>query len=241
MTPMTPEDYEKAVLQRFRILWPQPRFVVKHDIQIMGCKTRVIRQVDIGVFEAGKTQPFLIVEAKRHKRAISAGTAGSTIALVQDVRGLPAVMVSTSGFSRAARSHLDAEGIGHYTITLVEAQRLHWIPMIEEAFDVDQEFKEASAYLVEAFRNGGAIPFFDNEIPYEEWLAVSSVASSLFPKSTGKVLKVLAREHWDDSVRFNSSQLLDDADQLDAAEVDALMTVEHDIDVVELLLEMRER
>jgi hypothetical protein len=56
---MTPEDYEKAVLQRFRTLCPPPRFVVKHNIRLSGHKTKTPRQVDIGVFETGKSQPFL--------------------------------------------------------------------------------------------------------------------------------------------------------------------------------------
>lgn len=74
---MTPEDYEKAVLQRFRTLCPPPRFVVKHNIRLSGHKTKTPRQVDIGVFETGKSQPFRIGEAKRHKRPIDAGIAGT--------------------------------------------------------------------------------------------------------------------------------------------------------------------
>jgi hypothetical protein len=77
---MTPKDYEKAVLQRFRTLWPPPRFVVKHDVRLSGRKTKARRQVDVSIFETGKSQPSLIVEAKRHKRPIDAGIAGSTIA-----------------------------------------------------------------------------------------------------------------------------------------------------------------
>ena len=77
---MTPKDFEKAVLQRFRTLWPPPRFVVKHDVRLSGRKTKARRQVDVSIFETGKSQPSLIVEAKRHKRPIDAGIAGSTIA-----------------------------------------------------------------------------------------------------------------------------------------------------------------
>jgi len=219
---MTPEDYEKAVLQRFRTLWPPPRFVVEHNIRLSGRKTKAGRQVDVGIFEAGKSQPSLIVEAKRHKHPIDAGIAGSTIALVQDVGGVPAVMISTSGFSRAASNHLGAEGIEHFTITLKEAQGLRWIPMIEEKFAVDREFREVSGHLVEALRNGDATPFLDNDLPYEEWLATLNFGLSLFPEPTGSVLRVLAQDHFDDGVRFNSVQLLDDADQLEAADIDAL-------------------
>ena len=236
---MTPTDYEKAVLERFRTLWPSPRFVVKHDIRLSGSKTKVRRQVDVSIFEAGKSQPFLIVEAKRHKRPINAGIAGSTIALVQDVGRVPAVMISTSGFSRAASNHLGSEGIAHFTITLKEAQGLRWIPMIEENFAVDREFREVSGHLVEALRNRDAALFLDNDLPYEEWLAVINFGLSRFPEAAASVLKTLAREHFDDGVRFNSVQLLDDANQLEAADVGALLEIERDPEIIEFLHEIQ--
>ncbi len=188
---MTPTDYEKAVLQQIRTDWPPPRFVVRHNIRITGKKSKARRQIDIGVFEAGHSKPFMIVEAKRHKRPIDVGKAGSAIALVQDVGGIPAVMVSTSGFSVAADNHLGAEGIGTMTITLTEAQGLRWIPLVEEKFAVDREFRSVSGDLVEALRNGNADPFIDADIPYEEWLAVIAVGRSLFPESSARVLKSL--------------------------------------------------
>jgi hypothetical protein len=106
---MTPTEYEKAVVERFRTYWPPPRYVVKHDIRLPGKKTNARRQIDISVFEAGQSVPILIAEAKRQGRPVDAVKAGSTIALVQDVGGVPAVMVSTSGFSLAAENHLAVE------------------------------------------------------------------------------------------------------------------------------------
>ena len=175
--------------------------------------------IDVSIFEAGKSRPFLIAEAKRHKRQIHAGIAGSTIALVQDVGGVPAVMVSTSGFSHAASNHLSSEGIAHFTITLKEAQGLRWIPMIEAKFALDREFREVSGHLMEALRNGDPAPFLDSDLPYEEWLAVLHFGVSRFPEAAGGILRVLAREHFDDGVRFNSVQLLDDAGQLKSADI----------------------
>jgi hypothetical protein len=236
---MTPTDYEKAVLERFRTLWPSPRFVVKHDIRLSGSKTKVRRQVDVSIFEAEKSRPFLIVEAKRHKRPIDAGVAGSTIALVQDVGRVPAVMISTSGFSLAASNHLGSEGVAHFTITLKEAQGLRWIPMIEENFAVDREFREVSGHLVEALRNSDAAPFLDNDLPYEEWLAVIYFGLSRFHEAAGSVLKILAREHFDDGMRFNAVQLLDDANQLEAADIEALLGIERDPEIIELLHEIQ--
>jgi hypothetical protein len=76
-------------------------------------------------------------------------------------------------------------------------------------------------------------------VPYEEWLAILSCGQSLFPESTGSILGVLAREHFDDGVRFNSVQLLDDADQLEAADIDALLKTERDPETAALLRETR--
>jgi len=237
---MTPTDYEKAVLQQIRTDWPPPQFVVTHNIRITGKKSKARRQIDIGIFEANQSKPFMIVEVKRHKRPIDVGKAGSAIALVQDVGGIPAVMVSTSGFSVAAGNHLSAEGIGTMTITLTEAQGLRWIPLVEEKFAVDCEFRSVSGDLVEALRNGNADPFMETNIPYEEWIAVIAVAQSLFPDSSAQVLKTLAREHYDDGVRFNAVVLLDEAGALETVDVDAVIAREYDPEILEVLSELRE-
>jgi hypothetical protein len=237
---MTPTDYEKAVLQHIRTDWPSPRFVVTHNIRIAGKKSKARRQIDIGVFEANQTKPFMIVEVKMHKRPIDVGQAGSAIALVQDVGGIPAVMVSTSGFSVAANNHLSAEGISSMTITLTEAQGLRWIPLVEEKFAVDRAFRGVSGDLVEALRNGNADPFLDSDIPYEEWLAVIAVGQFLFPDSSNKVLKALAREHYEDGGRFNAVLLLDEAGALEVSDVNAVIAREYDPEILELLRELRE-
>jgi hypothetical protein len=197
VSTMTPTEYEKAVLEFFRTHWPSPEFEIKHNIRLLGRKTKGRRQIDAGIFGAGQSEPIMIVEAKRHNRAIDAGIAGATIALVQDVGAIPTVMVSTSGFSVAAKNHLEAEEIGHLTITLNQAQGLRWIPLVEEKFSVDREFRLVSGDFVEALRRGDASPFIDSDQPYEEWLAVIRCGQDLFPTSTAKVLKILAPEHSD--------------------------------------------
>src|SRR3984893_18347624 len=93
--------------------------------------------------------------------------------------------------------------------------------------------------LIASILNGDAAPFLYNDLPYEEWLAILSCGQSLFPEAAGCVLMVLAREHFDDGVRFNSVQLLDDADQLEAADIDALLKTERDPETAALLREIR--
>lgn len=236
---MTPKEYEQAVLERFRTLFPPPRFTVKHNVRLGGRKSKARRQVDACVFETGNPKPALLIEAKRHARPIDSVHAGATIALVRDVGTAPAVMVATAGFSRAARNYLVAESIGHLTITLTEAQGLRWIPLVEQAFAVDHEFREVSGHLVEALRTGNATPFLDETgLPYEEWLAVFAAGLSRFPNATTQVLKELARKHFDDAVRFNAVQLLDDADELALADIAILLAGENDPDTRQLLHEL---
>lgn len=232
---MKPKDYERAVLEHFKTRWPPPRFVVKHDTKLPGGRSRTPRQIDISIYEAGALAPFLIVEVKRHGRSIDVGRAGATIALVRDVGGTPAVMVSTSGFSATAQNYLAAEGIDHLTITLTEANGLRWIPLVEERFAVDRSFREVSGHLVEALRNGSVEPFLDSDLPYEEWLAVMGCGQSQFPEATSRVLRALAREHRDDGVRFNAVMLLGDAGLLTPAEAELLAATETDSETLELL------
>jgi hypothetical protein len=238
---MTPIEYEKAVVERFRRYWPPPRYAVRHNITLPGTKTKAPRQIDISVFEAGQSVPFLIAEAKRHGRPIDAVKAGSTIALVQDVGGLPAVMVSTSGFSLAAENHLAAEGIEFLKITLMEARGLRWIPFIEEKFILDREYREVSGLLLEAARMGDAAPFLETGLPFEEWVAVLVSGQSIFPDHCASILTTLARNHFDDGVRYNAISLLDDAGQLDTAEIESLLRSEHEPETRELLFELLRR
>jgi hypothetical protein len=232
---MTPKEYEEAVLERFKTAWPPPQFVVRHNVRLTGQATKVRRQIDVAIYEQGSEEPSLIVEVKRHMRAVDAPRAGATIALVQDIGGIPAIMVSTQGFSIAAANHLTWEGIGHLTVTLTEALGLRWVPLVEHRFAVDRQFRELSGDMVEALRVGNAAVFMDCDLPYEEWIAVMAVGQSLFPLASSRLLRSLATDHYDDAVRYNALQLLDDAGELETDFVNGLLEIERDLDVLELL------
>jgi hypothetical protein len=60
----------------------------------------------------------------------------------------------------------------------------------------------------------------------------------LFQTSTAEVLKILAREHSDDTVRFNAVMLLDEAGQLKLADLEAVLSREADPDAQLVLLEL---
>jgi hypothetical protein len=234
---MTPREYELAVLEQCRIDWPVPRFEVRHDVRLAGRKTKSARQVDVAIYEAGQKTPFLFWLKRKNMGGMC--TPASRDQPFQDIGGIPTIMVSTSGFSVAAANHLEAESIGHITITLVEANNLRWIPVLERRFAVDREFKRVSGELVEALRTGDAEPFFDDRLPYEEWLAVLETGLSLFPEWTKKILKTIASDH-DDGHRFNAVLLLSEAGLLGWSFLDRLRSKETDPEMIELLDECDE-
>ena len=138
-------------------------------------------------------------------------------------------MVASSGFSTAAVNFLAAEGIDHLTITVPEARGLNLIPYIERSFAIDNKFREVSGHLVEALRLGNAEPFLaETGLPYEEWLAVMNTGIRLFPEAAKRILFEIAREHYDDGVRFNSIQLLDGAAYLTRTRISTLLRRERD-------------
>lgn len=210
---------------------------MRHDVGLRGHASKLTRQIDIAIYEAGRPSPLLIVEVKRHARRVDVGVAGTTIALVQDVSDVPAVMVSMSGFTIGAQNHLNSEGITHITVTLKEAQGLRWIPIVEERFRVDRAFREVSGDLMDALRVGDVAPFLSTDVPYEEWLAIIASGQSLFPETASLVLEALAECHPDDGVRFNAIALLDEEDQLSAGRIRELLQRELDEEVRDALVE----
>jgi hypothetical protein len=237
---LTPQQYENAVLERFRTMFPLPRFDVVPNVHLRGSRSNSARQIDLCVFERGQPKPGLIVEVKRHKRPIDLVRAGSSIALVRDVGPIPAVMVASSGFSRAAVNYLAAESIAHITVTIPEARGLNWVTVIEKIFALHNQFRELSGDLVEALRNGDAATFLDDiDIPYEEWLAVMNTALGLFPEATAEILYRIAREHHDVGARFTAIQLLDDTGCLTQVVTLELLRGERDPDTRELLQAIR--
>lgn len=209
---------------------------MRHNINMQGQRSGARRQIDIAIYESGGSTPILVVEVKRQARPIDLVSSGATIALVRDIGQVPAVMVSITGFSRAAKRHLLWEGIEHMTITPAEAKGLRWIPVIEQRFGLDRWFREVSGDLFEAMRVREVAPFLDSDIPYEEWIATIEAGLSMFPKETIELLRYLAGQHPDDGVRFNAVQMLVERDGLDRADILRLLSAEIDPDL-RLLLE----
>jgi hypothetical protein len=235
---MTPTEYERAVLEFVRLQFPAQAFDVRLNIRLPGRRSKRGRQVDVGVFAKGSADPQLIVEAKRYTRPINLTVAGSILACVQDLGSPPTIVASTSGFSAGAKNHLEAEGIGYIKITVAQAEGLRWIPLLMQKFGMDTAYAEASGRLLQAIKIQNAQPFLETEVPYEEWLAVMACGEDQFPESTWHILKVLARNHHDDGVRFNSISILIDAGVVSELEANELAGSETDADCLALLAQV---
>lgn len=235
---MNPTSYELAVAEYLRLLYPEPEFLVRHDIRMAGKLSGGPRQIDVAVFSPPDPEPIFIAEAKKHRRRIDVGTAGMVISLVRDVGSVPSVLVATTGFSSAAQRYLAHEGIQHLAITISRAECLRWVSDLQARFRGDAEFMEVSGSLVEAIRKKDPTPFLDCDIPYEEWLAVADLGFSRFATNAAEVFSVIAREHYDDGHRFNAIQILHDRNLLSTAAAVTLMKNEADPDTRELLEEI---
>ncbi|TWB69873.1 hypothetical protein FBZ87_108163 [Nitrospirillum amazonense] len=238
---MDAREYERAVLERVRLNWQSPEYEVVHDIHLKGLKTKVSRQIDGAVFRRGSRVPILIIEAKKHNRPVDITVAGATIALVQDIGGIPTVMISTSGFSLAAKNHLNCEGISQFIVTVDEAEGLRWIPSLKGIFQVDHEFKIAASHLVEAIRKHDIEKFYDENLPYEEWIDVITAGLTLFESSAVGILSNIAAHHRDDGHRFNAIKILSAYGYLDFGKIEAMMAAEQDPDNLEYLNSLLER
>lgn len=234
---MKPKQYEKAVAEFVRIDFPAPFYEVILDYRLPARKSQIKRQIDVAVFERGQTSPFLIVEAKRHARPINVGVAGSTVSMVQDVGSVPAIMISTNGFTRAAQNLLAADGIRHLTLSILQATALKWVPALKARFALDREFALVSAEFVEALRIANAQPFEDEVLPYEEWLAIIDTGLCVFPSQTRAILRSIARDHLNDGYRYNAIQLLAEENALSHNLLLNLLASETDPDVLELIHE----
>lgn len=72
-------------------------------------------------------------------------------------------------------------------------------------------------------------------------LAVLTSAQLIFPDHWVSILKTLARDHFDDGVRYNVIALLDEAGHLSSFEIEDLLAREPDPDTGELLYEIFSR
>lgn len=244
---MNSNDYERAVCELFKTIFPEPKYVITHNAKKFGSKSRIQRQIDVHVreiekdepFAIEKDEPFVIAEAKCHRRPINVNQAGSIIAMSQDIK-IPFVAVSSSGFSAGALSHLSAEGIDCMVLNILDAEAFNHVPGIQKYFFLDPEFRLSTGHLAQAIAHGNfesfALGIHDEHtgLPFEEWHAVISYAYDLCRHNTVTALIKLARSAPDDAVRFNALSFLLEKNAVDKEELCEITCTDLDPEIRDL-------
>lgn len=96
--------------------------VIQND-SIQGVNSGIFRQIDVSVrYRMGGEEILMIVECRRWKRKIDVKGVEAFNSVKRDVRAHVGIMVSTAGFTKAAKSFADREGISLYRYRDTEAE-----------------------------------------------------------------------------------------------------------------------
>jgi hypothetical protein len=102
-----------------------PDAVVTLDDKIVGCESKTGRQLDVTIRAAVAQYHILIViECKDETRPVDVGSTGEFASLLRDVKANKGVLISTSGFTKAAVEMARAQGIG--TRTYIDTEGVDW-------------------------------------------------------------------------------------------------------------------
>lgn len=99
--------------------------VVTLDDKIIGCESKVPRQLDVTIrASVAQYKIFIVVECKDEARPIDVATMGEFASLLRDVKANKGVMISTSGYTPAALEMAKVQGID--TRTYVDTESIDW-------------------------------------------------------------------------------------------------------------------
>lgn len=247
MCAISPEDYELALLEKIRLDFMFATVLVKgteHGTKeyALGRYSRVKRQLDVAAYRLGEHSPFLIADAKRHKKRLDVTDAEAFIGMVDDVGAGIGILVSPKGFSKASVRRAKAAANQVMIMTIEQALAYKWLPVAREIYPYDWGFHENLAHAVRSINEGGDPEIMEqalDTVPYDEWDAFVRFALDQYPSEAKTFLAAVAKSHADAGWRFNAVQHLIGADLLHPSLRDELLTRETDADTIELLRECR--
>lgn len=116
--------FEKLIHQLHSQFAPEGAEVIQDD-KIVGCESKVERQLDVTIRHTiAQYRILLVIECKDESRPIDVATMGEFASLLRDVKANKGVMVSTSGFTPAAIAMASAQGID--TRTFLDTENTDW-------------------------------------------------------------------------------------------------------------------
>ncbi len=125
--PVTDPKWKRfeKLIHEIHTQWAPEGATIKLDDEIIGCQSKVPRQIDISIrVKVSHYDVLIVVECKDQARPIDVGELGSFVSLLEDVKANKGVMISTSGYTPAAIEMARARGID--TRTYVDTEGVDW-------------------------------------------------------------------------------------------------------------------
>ncbi len=124
MTDPKWKRFEKLI-HEIHTQWAPEGATVKFDDEIVGCHSKVPRQIDISIrVKVSHYDILIVVECKDKARPIDVEEMGSFAKLVEDVLANKGVIISTNGFTPAAIEMARAHGLD--TRTYIDTESVDW-------------------------------------------------------------------------------------------------------------------
>jgi hypothetical protein len=244
MSIMTWQRYEKAILEKYIREFLAPAFRVEPvgdaPFSFMGRHSGVPRQLDVAVFRAGASHPFLVVDAKHWEGRLDVADIEAFLGLVDDVDAQLGVLVASSGFSKSSHSRVKGarQPIDLQIISAEDALRYDWLRAGRALFPADWAFHERlgeALRLIEVAGDVAAISEVLESVAFEEWETFVMQALRKQLVEANAFLRWVARWHFDDGWRFNAIRILSEEGLLDEAFRAELLLSERDPDTCQLL------
>lgn len=113
-----------------------PNATVTHNDKIVGRRSGVERQIDISIRQSiGQFELLIVIECKDYKIPIDVKGVEEFFGLLDDVAANKGALVSSNGFTDAARNRASEAGVDIYS--LVDTENLDWKPNVAIPFVCD--------------------------------------------------------------------------------------------------------
>lgn len=236
---MRPTEYESALFQKllydFR---PYSEVRVEANVRVDGLYSRVPRQLDVAVFRRGRNRPFLVADAKRHRRPLDAPRVECFMGMLEDVGAGIGLLASPAGASAGAKRRAAVASIQLMVISVDEALEFNWREIAQQAFPLDWAFHPDMAagwHRLQLGEHPDAVIDALEEVPFDEWECFVAYGLDAIRSETAELLWFIARHHPDEGWRANALQQLLRAGLLDRSQRATVQQTERDPDILELL------
>ena len=235
--------YERGLLERLRYDFPEPHFEVCGTVAGRLHKRRgrfslSWRQLDAAVYRSDESAPpFLVADAKLHKRPLDVIAVEAFIGLMEDVGATLGELAAPEGGSDSAIRRAEGSDVQIRIMSFDEALTFRWKPLAREVFPYDWLFHDQLARALRALETNGSPQEVESGlegVPFEEWERYVWWALQHHPDEGISFLVWVARYHHDEGWIYNAVRILEE-EGLMPPELRAELLVRPDADLHNLL------